>query len=210
MEVREQTLNLLSSVGCKLTKDVPTLNPKMYHVRNTEELVQRAISLYIIGTYADNLLQRNCTRNEARKFAQKFIDRYNSESFFSEKEKEFLDNETPNQNEIGFLCWRWESLYMLLWVLGFIGDVGLPTNPCDVFQCNRPFAKNRFTKNLMDASKMRGIDEIIKAKDMVNCCIDSDNKEMFDDGVLCGWNYMLEWILNQNKDWDTITPPPGN
>ncbi|KAH0791002.1 DUF4272 domain-containing protein [Histomonas meleagridis] len=170
-------------------------------------MLHRAIALYIIGTYSDNLLQ-NCPVKDAQKFVQKFITRYNSEDFFSPKEKEFYDNPNPSQNEIGFICWRWESLYVLLWCLGLIENIGIPKNPCEVFQCSRPFSKYRFTHDLTAAMKPRTAEEIIGKKDLVLCCMESEEKDSFDLGVITGWNNILDWILNNDKEWDVITPPP--
>ena len=207
METRNQSIQILDENGLKLTKDVPLLDASTFKIRTPEEMIQRAIALYIIGTYSDNLLQ-NCPVKEAQKFAQKFITRYQSENFFSQKEKEFLDNPNPSEKEIGFICWRWESLYILLWSLGFIENAGLPKNPCEVFQCSRPFSKYRFTPDFTAAAKPRAAEEIVSKKDLVLCCMECDEKESFDLGVICGWNNMLEWILNSDKEWDTITPPP--
>lgn len=172
--------------------------------RGCEEIVQRAIALYIIGTYADNLLQHSSARDDARKFAQKFINRYGADRFFSAMERAFLECERPAQADVGFMCWRWESLHLLLWALGFIDEIGLPTQPCDVFVCNRPFARHRTTDAFAAAARMRSADEIAQkmeqiAADSVAC----------DEGVLSGWRSALTWILDVESDWDAITPLPS-
>ena len=46
-------------------------------------------------------------------------------------EKSFLANPTPTMDESHRFCWHQEAEWTLLWTLGMVGHLGLPTSCCD-------------------------------------------------------------------------------
>ncbi|OHT11168.1 hypothetical protein TRFO_01071 [Tritrichomonas foetus] len=207
-ERRQKSLKALESLNCDVPHDLE------YHftqeettIRPVEDIIHRASALYCLATYADSLLQGNCPRDEARSFAQKFISRYNADQYFTEKEKEFMENPAPTQEQVGQFCWQWESLYSMLYCLGFIDSLGLPTEACKVPLCSRAFARNRTTDALVKVVKIRPIEEILDFCDLIFCCFNARNKSSFENGVLCGWKKTADWITivkGKEYDWDSL------
>lgn len=205
---RNKTLEKLEDLNINIPSnlEIPYLQEKS-EIRQLEDIVHRAIALYCIATYADSLLQGNCTRDESLEFAEKFIKRYDASQYFTEKEKEFIDLKSPTQEEIGKFCWKWESLYALLYCLGFIEDIGLPTQPCMVPLCSKAFVRNRTTETFLKVSNLRSKDEILDFGDLVYCCNHAENKSYFESGVLGGWQDVANWIIikeGNSIEWDNL------
>lgn len=207
-ERRERSLNKLKQLDPHIPSDLEIpYSQENSEIRQLEDVVHRAIALYCLATYADSLLQGNCTRDESFEFAEKFIKRYNADKYFTPKEKEFIEIKAPTRDKIGKFCWKWESLYAILYCIGFIPDIGLPTQPCMVPLCSKVFAKNRTEDAFLKASKLKSKDEILDFGDLIFCCNHAENKKHFESGVLGGWRDVAHWIIikdGKQIDWDEL------
>lgn len=186
--------------------ELPPLEDLMFDVekiRDVSDIVERAIALYITATYADILLQRNCTRDEAFAFANKFIVRYEANDFFSPAEKLFMEAQDPSEEMIGKFCWGWEPLNFLLWALNYIPSIGLPVEPCSVAVCGRAFSRDRFKKNIMENAHLREKSELEEKLRVLNLCLLAKDKSKFESGVLDGWRKSAKFVTSQ-EDWDLI------
>ena len=167
------------------------------HLKPVEEVAKRATALYLMATYSEGLIQRNCPHEESRKFIQKFITKFGAEDYFTEKERGFLDYEDPTDCEIGIYCWRWESLHFILWAFGFIEDLGLPDQPCQQFACTKVFNRNRTVEAFVKASKVRPIDDIIEVSNALEY-ISTVKDAKVDVGVLTEWRIASYWLLSDD------------
>ena len=163
-------------------------------------VAKRATSLYLLATYAEGLIQRNCPHEESRKFIQKFITKFNAEDYFTKKEREFLENNDPSDDEIGVYCWRWESLHFILWAFGLIENLGVPNAPCQQFECTKIFNKNRTVESFIKASKIHDIKEIIDVSNALEY-ISTFPEDKYDIGVLSEWRLAAKWLLT-SIEWD--------
>lgn len=171
------------------------------HLRSVEEIAQRAMCLFCTATYADVLLQKNCTRDEAFAFANKCVVRYEARELFTENEKRFFDDESPSDELVGKHCWDWEPLNFILWCLGFKPEIGLPNQPCSVPTCARAFARNRFRKNFVESSRV--VDTVEDMFKVLSVCLDAKNQSKFECGVLDGWRKAAKWMTS-DANWDEI------
>ena len=207
-ERRQKSLNALSSLNCNIPSDLSFhFIDSETEIREIDDIVYRSISLFCLATYADSLLQGNCSRDEARAFAEKFISRYNIYDHFTAKEKEFVDMKEPTNDVIGKFCWMWEALYSMLYCLGFVDVLGLPTEACKVSLCSRVFGKNRTTDAVLKAAKLRSKEQILDFADLIFCCNNAANKSQFESGVLGGWRNTADWITIINGkaiDWNDL------
>ena len=182
--------------------DVPADVKPLFDVaslRSVEEIASRAMCLFCTATYADVLLQKNCSRDEAFAFANKCVVRYEANELFSENEKKFFADPNPSDELVGRHCWDWEPLNFLLWCLGFNQEIGLPTKACLAHTCARAFQKNRFRKNFLENSKL--VDSIGEMFKILSMCLAEPSK--FECGALDGWKKAATWMTSQ-ADWDEI------
>jgi hypothetical protein len=207
MERRLRSLDRLAELQSKFPSldEFPGLNFSRVELRSSDEILQRSVALFVVATYADIILQQNCPRSEALTFTNKFIARYSATPFLSQRETAFLATESPSQEDIGYFCWSWESLHLLLWCLGFIPELGLPVSPCSVPTCGKIFARHRFLQDLKGKATLRPNDEIFDAVDLIGCCIHAKDQSHFESGVLSGWNKAAQWIIldGSSSDWDS-------
>lgn len=54
-----------------------------------------------------------------------------ADEHLSPEERAFLEKETPSPSECAQFMWRYESLYLLEWVLGMVDELPFPAEPCD-------------------------------------------------------------------------------
>ena len=177
--------------------------PEVYsssQLRSSEVVGKRGTALYLLATYAEGLIQRNCPHEESRKFIQKFITKFNAEDYFTKKERDFLEASDPSDEEIGVYCWRWEALHFILWSYGFLEQLGLPNTTCQQFACQKVFNKNRTIESFMKASKPRDVNEVIKAANELEYIATCKDAKV-DIGVLSEWRLAAKWLLS-DCDWD--------
>jgi hypothetical protein len=206
MERRQKSAASLASFMPKVPdlSELPVASPEGLSLRSTEEVVHRAIAIYLTSTYADVLLQQNCPRDDAFAFANKFIQRYQAESLFSPQEKAFLESPSPAISQIGQFCWGWEILHFLLWALGFVDDIGVPKDPVAVPKCSRVFTRNRIQANLIAAAKLRTAEEVLDLLDVAQCCeFANREREVFSTGPVHGWMRAAKWLTSR-ADWDNV------
>ena len=195
------TSTLFSSLNIPEPSEVKQIyNEGSDSVKCPESVAKRATALYLMATYAEGLIQRNCPHEESRKFIQKFITKFNAEEYFTVKEREFLENNDPSDDEIGVYCWRWESLHFLLWAFGLIENLGLPNAPCQQFECTKIFNRNRNVESFIKASKPHNIKEIIDVSNALEY-ISTFPAEKYDVGVLTEWRLAAKWLLTQ-EEWN--------
>ena len=170
----------------------------MNEIKSIEEISKRCYSLFLIATYSNGLIQKNCSIEESQNYIQKFINKFNAISYLSEKEIEYIKNKYPNDEEIGYLCWRWESLYFLLWTIGYIDELGLPIEPCMAFKCTKIFNKYKTLDQFIKNSKLKSKKEILENFNLL-----INNSKDFDKGVFMEWKRSLIFLFI-NKNWDEI------
>jgi hypothetical protein len=167
-------------------------------VRPIEEVAKRATALYLIATFAEGVVQRNCPFEESQKFIQKMIGKFAAHDYFTEKEKEFLENETLCDTEVGVFCWRWESLRFMLWAFGFIQELGLPNEPGMQFQCAKVFNNHRTVEAFVKAAKPLPLEKIVEAANQLEY-VASNKDAAVDLGVLTEWRKAAYWLLTNNE-----------
>jgi hypothetical protein len=86
----------------------------------------------------------------------------------SPKEKDFLENEDPSQEEIIAASWRVESLSTLLWALGKIERSELPRELCDteLVQNIMSQAENSCA-TFVNEAELRSPSEILDETDLI-------------------------------------------
>ena len=166
-------------------------------MRPIDVVAKRATALYLIATFAEGVVQRNCPFSESQKFIQKMIGKFGAKEYFTKEENNFLENETLCDTEVGVFCWRWESLHFILWACGFIPELGLPTEPGMQFQCAKVFNKNRTTEAFVKAAKPLPIEKIIEAANQLEY-VASIKEAKVDLGVLTEWRKAAFWLLTDN------------
>ncbi|RZK30452.1 MAG: DUF4272 domain-containing protein, partial [Hymenobacter sp.] len=79
-------------------------------IRTKDEVVDRALALYYIGLKSEGMDQANLDNINQE---------YNLHQKFSDSEQAYIKTATPTAQQTADANWRYESLHVMLWALGF-------------------------------------------------------------------------------------------
>ena len=110
--------------------------------------------------------------------------------------------------------WRYESLWVLLWSLGYINSLDKPNKICDV-QFAITTIVNRVRDGFISDAKVRSKKEILDQTDLhfryhwATTEARLRNQLMpsgLDWGVVYERHYALNWLINyDNEEWDDVS-----
>src|SRR5262249_11091535 len=148
-------------------------------------------------------------------------------------EKMFLRNENPAPEECQRLVWRLESMWVLMWALGYIGELGWPSDMCDVPKLIGLVNEHEDEPAFVTSAQLRSIPELLDAQDlimrihwairdaylhqqMVPEDLDWSSESAMFPGSLCAAvgvveqrHHTLNWLLNflDPANWDDVATP---
>ena len=162
------------------------------------------------------------------------IDQFISLRALSPEEKRFLEDDDPDSRECDKLVWRLESIWVLLWALGYIDQLSWPDGMCDVPTLVDLLKPQESNPTFIFGATLRSVSEILDAQDLTmrihwairdaylhHAGIIPDNLDWSTDynavhvtmsasvGVVEQRHYTLNWLVNflAPKDWDHVDTP---
>jgi len=197
---------------CK-SKNVPVYkNPNSLFVdpedqvtlRTQDEVVDRALALCYIGLKSEGLEQMHL---------DKMVKDFNIMSKLSLNEKEYATAKQPSEQQKIDANWRYESLHVLLWALGYIDTLNYPDKMCDVANDVKiiyDLKEQKFRQN----AKLRTKKEILDQADLILrldwACVSARVKNepapsRLDKSVVYERHYSLNWLIKyMNQEWDNV------
>ena len=143
-----------------------------------------------------------------------FIELYNAKALFSPDEKEFIENDDPDQDEYNTYSWKIECNSALLWAINLIPDLPFPHTLSDV-DTLYDLVLNSTREELLNRASYRDKNEILDMLDMLYrlhwAIVDTrlNNGEFpieLSPGVVFERRYALNWLVNlHDEEWDTIS-----
>jgi Domain of unknown function (DUF4272) len=149
-------------------------------------------------------------------------------------EKAFLQNENPSPEECQRLIWRLESIWILLWALGYIEELDWPSGMCDVAKLVGLVGPHEDDVAFVTAARLRPTSEILDAQDLtlrihwaIRDALLHQGGMIPDElnwseqsayvpvtlspaaGVVEQRHYALNWLVNylDPEDWDHVDTP---
>ncbi|MGZ8320557.1 MAG: DUF4272 domain-containing protein, partial [Telluria sp.] len=118
---------LLKARGIEVPATLPPLVCEDELVlRDRDEIIGRARALLLVSLRAESVAS-----GEPMGVAMLLAKMPLADDYLSPEEKLFLAKEAPSQEECAQFVWRYESLYLLEWVLGLVGELPFPSSACD-------------------------------------------------------------------------------
>ena len=205
---KEGAENILKECGVKINATLPCIaDAKDVKLQTQDAVVDRCLALFACAVKSEE--DGGLSLEDLQGLANQF----GIYSKFSPKEKiYYADMNADEQDRANFL-WRYESLYLLLWALGFTEELTYPDSICDV-----PFvAKTVFSngeKGFRAAAKLRGVNEILDQMDLAYRChwavVDARVKNEnvsgnLNSSVVYERHYAFNWLTNyMNQPWDDV------
>jgi Domain of unknown function (DUF4272) len=195
------------------------------NLQSAQDVAKRTLVLWAVELRAEGV-----ARDEAIALIEK-LDLWDS---VSPQEKLFLESEEPDPETAKALVWRLESIWVLLWSLGYIEELEWPTGMCDVTKLVKILKPLESDPNFISGAKLRSKAEILDQQDlamrihwairdaslsdakMVPKGLDWTNRESMvpielspSVGVVEQRHYVLNWLVRylDPKDWDNVDTP---
>lgn len=203
----------LSEAYCKL-HDIPVYsNPNAMFsdpesavsIRTKDEVVDRALALMYLGVKSEG----------APKAMLDEIDKkYQISPKLTPKEKEYTNALQPTEQQKVDANWRYESLHVLLWALGYIDNLSYPDTMCNVSN-DVKIIRDLTEAQFREKAKLRSKKEILDQADLILridwACVSARLKKEAAPGklnadIVSERHYSLNWLINyMNEAWDDVT-----
>jgi hypothetical protein len=82
-------------------------------------------------------------------------------------EKIFLENKSPSPEECQRFVWRLESIWVLMWALGYIEKLDWPSGMCDVPKLAGLVSPHEADSTFITSARLRSASEVLDAQDLI-------------------------------------------
>jgi hypothetical protein len=174
-------------------------------IRSQDEVVDRALALFYIGLKSEGLEQKNLDQMDKA---------FGISSKLSANEKAYATAKQPTEQQKIDANWRYESLHVMLWALGYIDSLSYPNQMCNVADDVSIIYKLK-EQQFRQKAKLRTKKEILDQADLILrldwACVNARvNGEPapggLDKGVVFERHHSLNWLINYlNQDWDSVS-----
>jgi hypothetical protein len=159
-------------------------------LRSAEETARRALVLWAVALRADGIPQQE---------ALDMLDQWRLWPHVSPKETRYIRDPQPDPAETASFVWRLEALWVLMWALGRIDELGWAAAMCDVPRLVQVMKPVEADPGFVESAQLRPKHEVLDAQDLT---------------VRLHWAIRDAWIggrfIRSDLDWSAGKPdvPP--
>ena len=175
------------------------------NIRTQDEVVDRALALCYIGLKSEGLEQKHLDQMDKD---------FGITAKLSPNEKAYATAKQPTEQQKIDANWRYESLHVLLWALGYIDTLSYPDKMCNVADDVKIIYELK-EKGFRQNAKLRSKKEILDQADLILrldwACESARVKNEaapsgLDKSVVFERHHTLNWLINyMNQSWDDVT-----
>ena len=203
---RQRSLAILRAEGVPSTPFLPVIQSESEtHLRGRDEVVDRAIALFAVGSRG---------AGDPRDGVDAFVRDFGAAAFFSPDERAFFAEPHPDRSRALALSWRFESLAVMLWALGYHDALPRPSDPLD----GVPLADavlSRGPTGFRSGAVLRPVSEILDAADLIyrydwavtEARVQGDAPPAgLSSDVVMERHQSLNWLIGYNGEaWDDVS-----
>lgn len=228
---RQKSNQKIKEMGIACFEDLPMIeDASELRLKSLDAICKRAIaSLLTIQLVLDisRKLEEDVEEGDAYTAEQKvflgevidiirdYLKKYQVEDALLGSEKLFyqLDSK-PSQQQIINVVWNYEAYWSLVWALGLVDDIEIPSGICDCDKAIDLVASVDSYDEFKAACKLRDIEEILDMLDLHYryhwACVEKRLNPTVSIGVLNPEVVVerrkgLEWLVSDEEDWDDIS-----
>lgn len=174
-------------------------------IRTKEEIALRTLCVALVAAKGEGL---------AQDIVENVLDVHELRPHLTPRETVFVFDQSPSQDDRLQFSWKHEAVWTLLWALGFVEQLGKPTEICDVEFAARTVTE-RTTHQFIEDSRLRPIADILDQADLIyryhwavtNARVKGQQIPAgLNPGVTYERHYALNWLIGYNEQaWDDIT-----
>ncbi|PBQ33805.1 hypothetical protein CNR22_19130 [Sphingobacteriaceae bacterium] len=174
-------------------------------IRTQDEVVDRAFALCYLGLKSEGLEQVHLDKMDKD---------FGISTKLSPNEIAYATAKQPTEQQKIDANWRYESLHVMLWALGFVDSLNYPDQVCNVtddVKIIHDLTPDEFRKK----AKLRSKKEILDQADLILrlnwACVSAQVKNeqapsKLDRSVVVERHYSFNWLIKyMNQDWDNVS-----
>ena len=182
-------------------------------LRPAPEVARRAMALFVVALRAESLMSRDIPVEDLK-------DRPLALRALTPKERAFLNDAAPDQQQITNFAWRYEALWMLAWAIGLVEELCYPSETCDVGILSKTFleadeeallkkAKLLPTETLLDALDLHfKLHWVIRQRQNGKAPDGEMGGNDLNPGVVLERHHALNWLVQHGgTEWDDVQTP---
>ena len=174
-------------------------------IRTKDEIVDRALALCYIGLKSEGF---------KKDILEKVEERYTISSKLTPSEKSYVNSISPTEQQTTDANWRYESLHVMLWALGFVDSLTFPDKICKVEEDTRSI-RNHTEAEFRQKARLRSKKEILDQADLILrlnwACTNARIKNEpapghLDYSVVYERHYAFNWLIRYlDQNWDDVS-----
>jgi hypothetical protein len=212
---RERSIAALEAKGIPYMPQLYVVVPEAEaKLRAPEEIARRLPAMFGVCVYSEAR-----GGGENWKSTQKYLHKIDEilggglEAALTPKEKAYLAEKKPNQQDIANFSWRYECCHVLLWALDLFDELGDPDKICDVPRMSKLIWNLESLADLLEKINVHTETELLDTADLILrydwACVDArvNGREApagLDGGVAMEWHRAFNWLVGayEGADWD--------
>ncbi|WP_115720287.1 DUF4272 domain-containing protein [Gallaecimonas mangrovi] len=206
LDRRSRSIALLTARHIPTIAHLPVIDDSSQALtRSTQEVALRAMALLMVAVKGEGLEQD---------ILDDVIGQYQLQGAFTEAERRFIENPAPSEYDKTQFVWRYEAAWVLLWALGYVDNLGEPTDICDV-PAAVTFMQARSREQFIDDAKLRALPQLLDENDLIYryhwAVVDARIKgeaspQEVNGSVVMERHYAFNWLTGYlRQDWDHIS-----
>jgi hypothetical protein len=174
-------------------------------IRTKDEVVDRALALCYLGLKSEGLEQEHLNKMDKD---------FGITAKLTPYEKAYATAIQPTEQQKIDANWRYESLHVLLWSLGYIDTLSYPDHMCNVADDVKIIYEMK-EQGFRQNAKLRSKKEILDQADLILrldwSCVSARVKEepapgKLNSSVVYERHYALNWLIKyMNQNWDSVS-----
>jgi hypothetical protein len=203
---KAKTERYLRSEDVPINESLPLIeDSKKAKIRTAEAVAKRVVALYSVSARGNGIDQ--ATVND-------LLERSGATDYLSPSEREFIAGARPSQQLLANASWRLEAIWVLLWALGKIDTLELPTSTCNVQKLHESIPEPNETAAFLASAKLRSVEEILDETDKIyrihwavrDAQLHGSRPPAgLDPSVVVERHYALNWLTWYASEWDDVT-----
>lgn len=203
---RERSLVVLRAEGVPISSTLPVLSSEHdVHLRTVDEVVDRAIALFVVGSRG---------AGDPPDYVARLAADFDAARCYSPAERAFMSDPAPDPVQASALSWRFESLAVMLWALGYLDALPRPDAPLDgaalaQILVSRGAAAFRAGAHLRSAAEILDAADLVYRYDWATTEARIHGEEApagLSNDVVMERHQSLNWLYGYNDEaWDDVS-----
>ena len=213
-ERKNRSIAILVSQGVPYIEHLPLrYETEEVTPRDKKEVIERVACSFSSIMCALSITKNKYTEEDRVYMTQDFLSaKYHALELLTPREQQVIAGTTSEAGAINAV-WKYEAVWALLWALGIIEELSLPSEICD---CDLVMGTMRRFKGLDDFmanTTLRPLEEILQALDLhyryhwaaVNARVNGSDPAGIDEEVVMERRAGLEWLCCKGQENDNLS-----